>query len=303
MPVTDFSERLSDDGSLAIFLFHGVIEKQTHDVRNYTGKHLLLPQFRRIIECLGRVGQPLSMDDVLHHCESGREFPPRAFAITFDDGFLNNLTIAKPVLAALGVPATVYATTRFIDENGMSWIDRIEYALEKALPGTLMLPWGKRFSVATAESRIEILREIRKTVKSEPGIDIDALIGHVFGQLSVGEVDGTPDPIDQKMTWDQLREWEGGGFIVGGHSHTHPVLSFLSPKALKLEIDKSVQLLKSKAGIAPTHYSYPEGLAHCYNQEVIDVLRAAGVRCCPTAIDGLNRADTDSFHLKRIMVS
>ncbi len=80
----------------------------------------------------------------------------------------------------------------------MSWIDRIEYAMEAALPGTLMLPWGKTFSFATAESRIEILREIRKTVKSEPGIDIDALISQVFNQLNVEEVDGTPDPIDRK---------------------------------------------------------------------------------------------------------
>ena len=90
---------------------------------------------------------------------------------------------------------------------------------------------------------------------------------------------------------------------IGGHSHTHAILSFLSPAALNNEINTSLRLLQDKAGVASTHYSYPEGLAHCYSDAVISELKKFGVQCCPTAIDGVNRPGIDPFHLNRIMVA
>jgi hypothetical protein len=69
-----------------------------------------------------------------------------------------------------------------------------------------------------------------------------------------------------------------------------------------MEIKTSVDLLAQKAGVYSPHYSYPEGLAHCYSDEVIDTLKIYGVICCPTAIDGINQVINDLFHLYRITV-
>jgi len=68
------------------------------------------------------------------------------------------------------------------------------------------------------------------------------------------------------------------------------------------EIQISIKLLKENAGIAPKHYSYPEGQEIDYSDKVIKELKSRGVLCCPTAIDGMNNLSTDLFHLKRIMV-
>ena len=69
------SERLTSDGSLTIFLFHGVIEAQRHRVRNYTRKHLPAIEFSTMMEELGRKGHPLTMDEVTRICRSGEPFP------------------------------------------------------------------------------------------------------------------------------------------------------------------------------------------------------------------------------------
>ena len=90
-------DRLTTDG-LAIFLFHGVVREPRYAVRNYTGKHMERDRFYRIVEGLKHAGSALSMDDVVDHCRSGRPFPPRAFVVTFDDGFENNVSIAAPIL-------------------------------------------------------------------------------------------------------------------------------------------------------------------------------------------------------------
>ncbi len=52
------------DGHIAIFLFHGVIKKQTHTVRNYTRKHIELEWFARCIQRLNSEGTYLTMDQV-----------------------------------------------------------------------------------------------------------------------------------------------------------------------------------------------------------------------------------------------
>jgi peptidoglycan/xylan/chitin deacetylase (PgdA/CDA1 family) len=302
--VVALAERLTDNGSLTIFLFHGVVNETHHQVRNYTRKHLPAGEFRAILEALGRRGKPLSMDEVVAVCASGRPFPSGAFAITFDDGFENNVSVARPILDALGIPATVYVTSRFVDENGMSWIDRIEYAIENVACGRLSLPWAAApVEFDTRESKIAVLDDIRRSVKSDPHIDIEALVSDVFRQLDLDEIQSSDDPLDRKMSWTQVGEWIAPGFHVGGHSHSHAILSFLSAHQLAWELDTSLDLLRTRGGVVTSHYSYPEGLAHCYSDEVIAALKARGIVCSPTAIDGINGPGSDPFQLRRVMVN
>jgi peptidoglycan/xylan/chitin deacetylase (PgdA/CDA1 family) len=296
-------DRLTDDGNITVFLFHGVVDEQRYEVRNYTRKHLPASEFREVLEALGRRGRALSMDDVVRISRSGEAFPGGSFAITFDDGFENNVSIARPILDQLGIPATVYVTSRFVDENAMSWVDRIEWVLERVAMGSVRLPWSPDpVPFDGKDSKIALLNNIRRNAKLDRDIDLDELVAGIFRQLDVEEIRTSDDPLDRKMSWDQVRSWPAPGFIVGGHSHTHAILSFLTPNKLAAEIDVSLALLREKAGITTRHYSYPEGLAHCYSPAVIEALKARGIVCSPTAMDGVNSPGTDLFHLRRVMV-
>ena len=293
------------ENALAIFLFHGVIERNIDEVRNYTGKHVLKDDFVQMIVDLRHVGgHPVSMDDVIEYAAASKSFPPHSFAITFDDGFANNYDIAAPILVDYEVPAMFYVTTGFIEHNRMAWIDRIEYCFARADTGKLLLPWyeGPR-SFCSRADKIQFLDDIRFHAKRDPQLNLDELVTDIFSQCRVAEIWSSPDPLDQKMKWNQIAELNRDtNFQVGGHTHTHRILSFLKPDELEEEVSLSLRLLREKSGIDPKHYSYPEGLAHCYNDQVIDVLARHGVVCCPTAEHGLNDGGENLFHLKRIMV-
>ncbi len=67
-------------------------------------------QFRNHLRWLKRLGyRTLSLADYVHALSRGEKIPSRTFAITFDDGYEEVLTLGLPVLKEFGFTATVFA--------------------------------------------------------------------------------------------------------------------------------------------------------------------------------------------------
>jgi peptidoglycan/xylan/chitin deacetylase (PgdA/CDA1 family) len=300
----NYIQYLTNSG-LAIFLFHGVVEKSHYAVRNYNRKHLEKDYFYKELKELQKNGMPMTMDDVIKHHESSISFPPYAFTVTFDDGFENNYSIAAPILSDLQIPATFYLTTSFIENNTMSWIDRIEFCLEHTPRGELRFRWDhpKAHAFHDRITKRKLLDYLRTNVKQSISIDLEELVQDVFSQCKMTPISKSGDPLDLKMNWKQVRELKNGGlFTIGGHSHHHVNLAYLSAENAEHEIATSIGLLRKNTDIEAEHYSYPEGLDYCYSDETIQILKRCGIVCAPTAINGTNTVDVDLFHLKRIAV-
>jgi hypothetical protein len=65
----------------------------------------------------------LPLDDALMRLKRG-DLPARAAAITFDDGYADNLMLAAPILQKHGVTATFFIATGFLD-GGRMWNDTV----------------------------------------------------------------------------------------------------------------------------------------------------------------------------------
>jgi peptidoglycan/xylan/chitin deacetylase (PgdA/CDA1 family) len=245
------------------------------------------------------------MDQAYEILSQGSSFPPRSFVISFDDGFENNYSVAMPLLVDLDIKPIIYITTDFVDSGEQSWIDKIEAALEVSGPFELRFEWLANFDVIRSrEDKIALLRTVRNYLKSNRQVDPIQFADELIEQMLLSNGPDYDDYLDRKLSWEQINHLNWAGLAtIGGHSHTHRILSFLSNDELELEIDTSLDLLAVNAGVPPDHYSYPEGLQHCFNGNVISVLKDRGVKCCPTAINGSNSVATDPFLLKRIMVA
>ncbi len=77
----------------------------------------------------------LTMQEVADRLARRQPFPRSAVAITFDDGFENMLTQARPVLKANGLKATVYVITGMVGRR-TAWTDG-----EVSLPSLRILDW------------------------------------------------------------------------------------------------------------------------------------------------------------------
>ena len=288
-----YADRLREN-EWAIFLFHGVTEEaHSFGIRNYTRKHIPTSDFAAIMRSLlaaGGVPAPMDWASSYHLFTPGVAMP---FTITFDDGFANVLN-AVPILKELQIPATFYIATDWVDRNQMAWIDRIEWAMEcsRASDPNMLTMAAKN------------LDEIRSSAKGKRWRDLAKFATESQKILGVPNKTSGDGPLDQKLTWDQIKELAADPlFTIGGHTHTHATLPFLTEEESRREIGTCLDMLREKAGVATEHFSYPEGQEWSYSERTIEQLKDAGIRVCPTAMDGTNPPGTDPFRLKRIMVT
>ena len=288
-----------------IFLFHGIIEKPYPGIRNYTNKHILKDDFEDLLINFKKIGKSLSLDSLITHHEEKIPLPDFSFSITFDDGFENNYSIARPILEKLSIPATFYVSTNLIEENLMTWIDQIEFCIDTINNKTFYLPWSNRpFEISSNKSKINFLDNIRRNIKKNPDICMQKkIVKYIFNHTGIEIIKSNNGPLDKKMNWEQVRILHNHElFSIGGHSHNHQSLGLLKPHKMRKEIHKSMEYLAKKGQIQPQHYSYPEGQAIDFNNKTISFLKQNGIKCCPTAINGINSNRMISlFELKRII--
>ena len=301
--VSKYLPRL-EKSKVIIYLFHGVINQESKSLRNYTNKHILANDFEALISSLSTYGNPISMDEVLSSCIDSKPFKDYSYAITFDDGFENNLSVAIPILKRYKTPATFYVTTKFINEGALSWVDKIESYIASAANQAITIPaMNEEFTVSSLESRLYLMSQIRSFVKNNPLLDANDFSESLCDIIKLKEEPMIEKEIDSKLTWEELRLLSKEPLAtVGGHSHTHRIMNYLNDKELDLEIKESLRLLNEMASINTHHYSYPEGHSSSFSENVINVLKSYNIKICPTAIDGSNSSNADPFTLKRVMV-
>ncbi len=92
--------------------------------------------FETHMAALASEGCPtFTMAQVGDHLSAHRPFPPRAVAITFDDGFANVATVAAPIMQRHGLTATIYVITDMIGRT-TQWT-----AYGSALPSLPIMTW------------------------------------------------------------------------------------------------------------------------------------------------------------------
>lgn len=307
MKTEKYLNSLSDQ-TLSMFLLHGVVEKSECDVRNYNRKHILKDDFHGLLKGLKNSGgHALSLDEVVEHIKNKAPFPKKSYALTFDDGFENNYSVAAPILSDFKIPAMIYVATDFVNENRMSWVDQAEHCIEETKVSSLKFSFvSEETGLETREKKIKFLDLFRKKLKNCKDIfrKRNTIIRELFDVCKVPYTDKSEGPLDQKMSWEQVKALsDDSNFTIGGHTHTHPIMTYLEEGELADEVETCLRLLEKNTGQKIKHFSYPEGMENCYDEKVIDFLKKKEIICSPTAIEGVNDVHSDLFHLKRINVA
>ena len=243
---------------------------------------------------IARHYQVLTVEDLAQRLQEGRA-PHNALAITFDDGYRDNLTHAAPILNRLGLPATIFLVTGYIDTPRSLWFDRLAMAFKSSPARRVELFDGRVLALTTEAERLTALSAARALLKLVPEDERSASLEQLIQALR-------PAPERPKrlmLGWDEVTALRGLGFSIGAHTVTHPIMSRLTPSQVRDEVYGSKAAIEEAVGVPVRAFAYPNGKPADYNEAVTEVVREAGFTCAVTTNRGLNDADTPVLELKR----
>ena len=100
-----------------IVLLHRVTDAYPSDPLTYSTRN-----FEDLVRFFGRFFEVIPLSVLLGRLETGADLSGR-LAITFDDGYQSNATIAAPILERHGQRACFFVTTQFIGTDHVPWWD------------------------------------------------------------------------------------------------------------------------------------------------------------------------------------
>jgi peptidoglycan/xylan/chitin deacetylase (PgdA/CDA1 family) len=106
------------------------------------------------------------------------------------------------------------------------------------------------------------------------------------------------------LNWDEARDMQENGMAFGSHTHSHEILSKLSPDLQREEARYSRQILERELNRRVDVLAYPVGLKHCFSAETVSALKQAGYRAAFSYYGGSNRpGEIQPFDIRRYGVS
>ena len=278
-------------GRGVILLYHRVDEiEDVHDLA--VPAALLEEQFARV----ARDWRVVPLEQLLNDARDG--LPGDAVALTFDDGYLDTLERAAPLLERLGLPATVFATTRWLDERGEYWWDTLERALlENETPPVLNIDIGGRpltFATSTPGER-------RAAHDALHGLLAHAALGERDAVTSrILRWSGTANgPRRRPLTSDELKTLaQVPGIDIGAHTTNHLSLPDQPADVQRSEIVDSVKALERVLARPVTTFAFPYGAV---DRATADLARVS-CRWSVSCVTGAVGASFDAARVPRLEV-
>ncbi len=262
-----------------------------------------LDHFARQMRFVCREMTPLAMTDLIEKLKNGMPLPPRAVAVTFDDGYRDTYDLAFPVLRQYGIPATVFVATAFIDSPDMFWWDAVAEMVRQTSSRSLDLRSivaDGALPLETRQDRMRATETLIEKLRTLSPARITAALTALGTALRVG--DPWRAEAHLMLTWDQVREMSGTGISIESHTRTHPNLALLDSAEVEDELRRSRTLIEEKTGRPAHGLAYPWGTAETYTAETARIAARCGYHYACAVGTGSVRSGSDPFALPRLPV-
>lgn len=203
------------------------------------------------------------------------ELQRRSVAITFDDGYVDNLVNAKPLLERYEIPATVFVASGHLGSSRNFWWDDLELLCSKDRGLPIFKIWNtlRPLSDAEREARLDALWRASGFERPTGTSGLDAA---------------------------GLRDLTRGGLVeIGGHTVCHPQLSTLPCAEQRAEIQTGKDQLEAILGQPIESFAYPYG---DHSADSVRCVREIGFKCACAVTIGTIRHGADAYSIPRFPI-
>ncbi|MEB3181389.1 MAG: polysaccharide deacetylase family protein [Nostocaceae cyanobacterium] len=278
--------------------------------------------FAEHLEVLQTSAHPIALQQLAQAHRDGN-IPPRAVAVTFDDGYADNLLFAKPLLEQYNIPATVFVTTGHIGTQREFWWDELERVLLQPgkLPEQLSLviqgsthqwnlgkaadysaddyrqDYGKKAWEAKSDSRLFFYYSVWQRLQPLPAQERLQVLDDI---LTWADAAPLARGTHRSLLPAEVCSLAQGELVeIGAHTVTHPFLSAQSTALQRQEIQESKVYLEALLNRPVSSFAYPHGN---YSQQTLSLIREAGIEYACSTEENTVWRDSDRFQLPRFQV-
>ena len=290
--------RLLPSRQLAILRYHAICAPDA----GYADPGICISPsaFDRHLEYLSSHYRVLRLPEAVACLEQGRTLPANAVAITFDDGYADNLAAARAIARA-GLSATFYLTAGCLGGDAPFWPAEIrELVRRMPTPAVELSSSGEtiRLAVGTPAERQASVATLTKLFKRHPIAVRERWREELRALANVAEL---PSPM---LSWNDVAEMHRLGMTIGSHTLTHPNLPNAGAADAAREISMSKSRLEQAVGEPVTMFSYPNGGADRYmTPEIAGLVKQAGFLAATTSRNAFAGPGSDRFALERVQVA
>ncbi|HYA76853.1 MAG TPA: polysaccharide deacetylase family protein [Burkholderiaceae bacterium] len=285
-----FASRFRRPGRITVLMYHRI----TNGAGPFEGTDR--EAFRNQMRWIRANCRPIAPDELSHPPARTDGSRPEVL-VTFDDGYRDYHDYAYPILDELRIPSVIFLATSFIDRPGLIWTDAVGWAVAQSGKTQVELPWdGSRVSLGDGPARRHCASVCKQYLKRVSDTERVRWQDQLFERL---EAVPNADVIERQMlNWDEVRATRALTSI-GGHTHTHPILSQVSRERAQEEIRLCTERITAETGVAPRFFAYPNGRAQDFNGQTRELLLAHGYELGFSTIEGLHVRGSDPLAIRR----
>jgi peptidoglycan/xylan/chitin deacetylase (PgdA/CDA1 family) len=264
-------------------------------------------KFEEHLEVIKRTRRPLTLRKFVRELLAGT-LPSDAVSLTFDDGYVDNLTAGKPRLTKSGIPATFFLVSGYLNRSGEFWWDELARLV-------LTATGPSNFTLAINGESIRVDLEAGSTRKTAQALPRGAALTTLFQYLrrlndkeresimhklrSIFANDGK-SPSGRAMTTEEVAALASDGLVtIGAHTVTHPLLPELTLPDCRHEIKESKIACEALSRKPVIGFAYPFGK---FDAKAREEVKSAGFSFACSTQYGPAKASSDLFALPRIHV-
>jgi peptidoglycan/xylan/chitin deacetylase (PgdA/CDA1 family) len=252
-----------------VFVFHDVTDRDW---------------FEDCIRDIASVRQVLPLEVVASRREK------ESCALTFDDGRRSVSDVVHPVLSGQKLPYTVFICTDVLTGGPVPWFLRIPHLASAIGREPLLAEWS------LSDEYVKTNSDLTVALKEIP---LERILS---GLARLEKVHGIapPAPGSLFMSPGDVSRLAAEEVSFGSHTRRHPILSKLSAKDQRHEIETSRDEVESLTGIRPSQFAYPNGSRLDFTDVTAAILQASGFTHGYTTIQRHLSPNAEPFALPRI---
>ncbi len=250
----------------------------------------------------------VGVEEVCAHFAGEQSLPRNAAVVTFDDGYLDNLEVAAPILKDNGMKGVFFIATDYIEGRRIYWWDRVNYLFHHASPslGTVTLEYPTTIELDLANNKSGSLAIILQLMKIQFDLDVERMLDGLADALGVRWDRELESELCDGfvMTWDDVRTLRKSGMDVQSHTRSHRALQTVPHDQLASELAGAKEDLERELG-EPVHtISYPIGRSLASLDPIKQALKDAGYKVGFTNATGAHPlwGEPDCYDVRRIAI-